>query len=155
MKLSKLFILLIFASSCSSKKEQLRYKYFDELNNYLVQHHSINILSEEALYLLAIPVGSCTPCVKESLTMAVEQVENKELKTILMADNKKIFNEYNHLIKLLNSRTTFYDYQGNRNDFETGIFSPTIFYFVKGRLIYYKELTVSNIPYVKKDLKWK
>lgn len=150
-----MFFLLIVIFACSSKREQLRYKYFDELNDYLVQHHSINILNEETLYLLTIPVGSCTPCVKESLAMAAEQAENKKLKTILMADNKKIFKEYDHLIKQLNSQTTFYDNQGNRNNFETGIFSPTIFRFINGKLVYHQELTVDIIPYVKEDLKWK
>lgn len=153
MKLNRVFVLLIFTLSCSTSKEKTEYKYFAELNRYLNQHHSIKIDGGD-LYLLMIPVGSCTPCVQESLTMAIEQSKNHSLKTVLMADNRKMFIEQDELIKQLNSETTYYDSEGKRNDFETGIFAPVIFHFEDGELTYYKELSVSNIHEAKQDLKW-
>lgn len=154
MKLNKVSFVLIFILACSGSKEKIEYKYFTELNKYLNQHHSINVSEGDDLYLLMIPVGSCTPCVQESLTMAIEQSKNHNLKTVLMADNRKMFVEQDALIKQLNSETTFYDSDGKRNDFETGIFGPVIFHFENGELIYYKELSVSNIHEAKQALKW-
>lgn len=155
MRLNKVVLLLVLVAGCSTDKGQPRYKYCAELDKYLTQHLAISIKDEDELYLLMIPVGSCTPCVEESLEMAIEQSQNKSLKTVLMADNKKVFVDHKALIDKLNSETTYYEADGRRNDFEMGIFSPTIFQFQDGDLKYFKELSVDNIPAVKTDLKWR
>lgn len=154
MKLNSVTILLFFLGACMSREKGIPYKYFDELNKYLTEYHLIRIPAEENIYLLIIPVGGCTPCVEESLAVGIEQANNANLKVVLLADSPKVFIPYRSLIELLNKKSTYLDMIGRDNDFETGIFSPTIFHFKEGKLIYYKELSVDKIAGVKRDLQW-
>lgn len=147
--------ILVYSSvlilTCSDSNSTA-YRYYNELESYLLKHHRIRIKDESELYLLIIPIGGCSPCVKESLGLAVKQKSNKKLKTLFLADNIKQYLTYQQVIEELDSERVFIEKAGNDNGYELGIFSPVLFKIVKGKITYFKELNSQNIHVASREV---
>jgi hypothetical protein len=147
-------LLVIVLNNCGRSETVYDYKYAGALHEYLKQYHDISIDAYSDIYLLVIPIGGCAPCVEESLALAIKQSHNEKLRTILLADSKKDYLKYRNLISQLNQTLTSFERNGKDNDFELGIFSPTILQYQKGKLVYYKELSANTVAEAAAELKW-
>ena len=140
---------VILACSNSNPTE---YRYYGELSSYLFKYHRIDIKNESHAYLLIIPIGGCSPCVNESLSLAASQKNNMQLKTVLLADNAKQYLTYQRTIEALDSARVFKETAGNDNGYELGIFSPVLLQIIDGKITYFKELSSQNIHVVSKEV---
>ncbi|MFC4634538.1 hypothetical protein ACFO3O_11505 [Dokdonia ponticola] len=141
MKHSRLLISLIafvfFACQTNSK---CSYLYFDGLENYLSEIHSVELHEIEDTILYITPISNnCENCIKINLDM-LQDVDNNRLMPILVGDD--VANKYKGKIQKIENTfsKTLYDKEELVYSFRTGFSKPLLIHIVNGNCIYFLEV---------------
>ncbi len=151
MKIILSFFFLMVLICCTGKPKPDGYKYNLNLNQYLIDQHNLTISDEKDIWILIVPLESCTPCINEVLNFALSQKGNTNLKTVLLANGPKSYLKNDNQIKQLNPKIVYYDKEGSYTRYELGIFSPVILHYRNGKEKYFAEISMRNIDQVIMD----
>lgn len=139
-KISVLSYLLLLLSCGTQNKESN----FDPLFDYMQQKHSLSIEKTQNRIIIAVPVGSCTPCVQDALEIAIKFSKKKELLTLLIYKLKKERYKYENYINQIPQDRVLSD--SPSNTFKYGITSgaPRLYVVSNGEVRLTTEISDLN-----------
>jgi len=135
------FLLVLVGSlACSTREDVISPEYAENIKRYFAEVHQEE-LSEDQSFLV-IPLGGCSPCLKELMDSLVAQSYNLNM----LFSGETSDNDLKALGTVIQERYPLMkDKENLMMRYRTNIFGPTIMTFESGRIVGFVEIDTQNM----------